>query len=54
MKQNGKEIAIGVCIPERYDKLSPPIEHPSIVQVKFRITGLKKVDLLPNEGKFYQ
>ena len=53
LKKNGKEIAIGVCIPDSYNKLSPPIEHPSIVQVKFRITGLKKVDLLANMFSIY-
>ena len=51
--QNGKEIVLDVCVPDRYDKMSPPMEHPTIVQVDFRITGLKRVDLLSNTFSIY-
>ena len=52
IEQNGKEIVLGVCIPERYDKMSPPT-YPTFVQVNFKITGLKKVDLLSNSFSIY-
>ena len=51
--QNGKEIVLDVCVPDRYNKMSPPMEHPTIVQVDFRITGLKRVDLLSNTFSIY-
>ena len=52
-KHKGKEIVLDVCIPDRYDKMSPPVEHPTIVQVNFRITGFKSVDLLSNTFSIY-
>ena len=51
--QNGKEIVLDVCVPDRYDKMSPPMEQPTVVKVDFRITGLKEVDPRSNTFSIY-
>ena len=45
-KQNGKEIVIGVCVPDRYDKMTPPNESPVTVQIDLKINGLKVIYFL--------
>ena len=45
-KQNGKEIVIGVCVPDRYDKMAPPNESPVTVQIDLKINGLKVIYFL--------
>ena len=46
IKQNGKEIVIGVCVPDRYDKMAPPNESPVTVQIDLKINGLKVIYFL--------
>ena len=41
MKNHGKEIVLGVCVPNRYDKMVPPNLSPITVQIDFRISGVK-------------
>ena len=38
-KQNGKEIVIGVCVPDRYNKMAPPNESPVTVEIDLKING---------------
>ena len=45
-KQNGKEIVIGVCVPDRYDKMAPPHESPVTVEIDLKINGLKVIYFL--------
>lgn len=46
MKQNGKEIVLDVCVPDRYNKMVPPNESPVNVQIDLKINGLKVIYFL--------